>query len=56
MDTIDFNLLAANFGQTIAGPAAIGQIVPEPMTTVTLSAIIGAHFLRRRRRRERLPA
>jgi hypothetical protein len=49
VDTIDFNLLASNFGQMLTAPA-LEQIVPEP-SAMTLLAI--AALLPRRRRARR---
>ena len=49
VDTIDFNLLAANFGKTLAAPAA-GALVPEA-ASLSLLGLSAASLLRRRSRR-----
>ena len=54
VDTVDFNLLASNFGQTVAAPAhasALGAVVPEPGTaTLLLTGAVTGLMSRRRRR------
>jgi hypothetical protein len=54
VDTVDFNLLAANFAQTVSGASAaagenVGALVPEPASgaLVLLTSMLPA--LRRRR-------
>jgi hypothetical protein len=51
VDTIDFNLLASNFGQVLAREAIepFGAMVPEPSMGV-LGAALGLSLTARRRR------
>ena len=51
VNALDFNQLATNFGQTVAAPAVLGTLVPEPGA---LSMLAGAlAILARRRTRAR---
>jgi autotransporter-associated beta strand protein len=52
VDTVDFNLLAANFGQMLSAPSpAIGSLVPEPASLLSIGLIAAGSVVRRRRRR-----
>jgi hypothetical protein len=50
VDSIDFAQLVANFGRTQPSGAAMGSVVPEPASLVSLSAIGLMSFLARSRR------
>jgi MYXO-CTERM domain-containing protein len=49
VDTVDFNLLASNFSQSLPG-SSIGSLVPEPVGLAG-AALLGFVAARRRRHR-----
>jgi hypothetical protein len=53
VDTLDFNNLAANFGQQLAeGSAAqaVGSLVPEPSSLAAVGLLVASLSIRTRRR------
>ena len=55
VDTIDFNSLASNFGQSLPSePVGIGTVVPEPLSVALLAIVPLAVSARSKRRRRYL--